>query len=180
MVRNVKYSLTKASNISQGIALSYIFYEVSKHPGIQQELRKELHSIASPLLFGGDQATAEQQLPPSEDLQRLPLLNAIIKEGLRLRNSPPGMDPRVTPPGSSSKIGPYKNIPPGIRVGAYTHLLHRSPDLFSDPYIWNPYRWLYEGNDVSDGKNRSLFAFSGGSRGCIGQHVSNECEYYFL
>lgn len=166
-----------------GIAFSYIFYQLSKHQEVQDELRKELVSVSlpdGPSLARHEQNVADEQLPPPEDLQRLPLLNAVIREGLRLRNSPPSMDPRVTPPGRSSAIGPYTDMPPGVRVGAYTHLLHRSGHLFDDARVWDPYRWLSEGSTSAsvDGKNRNrnraLFAFGGGSRGCIGQHVSNE------
>ncbi|GAB0139987.1 hypothetical protein EsHS_00000625 [Epichloe bromicola] len=160
-----------------GIAFSYIFYQLSKHPEVQDELRKELVSMPDvPFLARHETNVADEQLAPPEDLQRLPLLNAVIREGLRLRNSPPSMDPRVTPPGRSSAIGPYRDMPPGVRVGAYTHLLHRSRHLFDDARVWNPYRWLSEGSTSAsaDGKNRALFAFGGGSRGCIGRHVANE------
>lgn len=164
----------------KGIAFSYIFYQLSKHQEVQDELRKELVSVTDGPFPARhhEQNVADEQLPPPQDLQRLPLLNAVIREGLRLRNSPPSMDPRVTPPGRSSVIGPYKDIPPGVRVGAYTHLLHRSGHLFDEPRVWDPYRWLGEGGTSSDssadGKNRALFAFGGGSRACIGQHVANE------
>ncbi|KAM5480009.1 hypothetical protein McanCB56680_005155 [Microsporum canis] len=159
---------------TMGIAFSYLFYELSRHPTAQDDLRQELLSLPAPFYLDHSQSPSQQELPPPEDLQRLPFLNAVIRESLRLRNSPPGMDPRVTPQGCLSDIGPYKNIPPGVRIGAYTHLLHRSSDLYDDPLVWNPYRWLKKNGQYTDGKNKALFSFSGGSRGCIGQHIGME------
>lgn len=160
------------------MAFTYIFYQLSKHQDIQDEIRRELTSIPSPFKLPAISDESNGQLPPAEDLEKLPMLNAVIREGLRLRNSPPVIDDRVTPRGRLSTIGPYENIPSDVRAGAYTHMLHRNWDLYDDPSVWNPYRWLNDGGDESaKERNRFLFTFSGGSRGCIGQHMSNECKF---
>lgn len=171
---NIKYSPL----IFLAMVLTYLLYQLSRHPAHQDELHRELLSIASPFHLDLDQKPSLHELPPARDLQRLPFLNAIIQEGLRLRNTPPGMDPRVTPKHRLSDVGPYKNLPPGIRVGAYVHLIHRSSEYFDDPLVWDPYRWLTKDcQDQSTGrKRRVLLAFSGGSRTCIGQHLAVECK----
>ncbi|EFE45031.1 hypothetical protein TRV_00165 [Trichophyton verrucosum HKI 0517] len=160
------------------LVLTYLLYQLSRHPAHQDELHRELLSIASPFHLDLDQEPSLYELPPARDLQRLPFLNAIIQEGLRLRNTPPGMDPRVTPKHCLSDVGPYKNLPPGIRVGAYIHLIHRSSEYFDDPLVWDPYRWLIKDcQGQSTGRKRRVFlAFSGGSRTCIGQHLAVECK----
>lgn len=155
-----------------------MLYEISRHPEAQEELRRELLSINTPFYYDENDPSANQ-LPPSEHLQELPFLNAVIKEGLRLRNNTPGMDPRVTPTNQKSTIGPYKNLPPGIRVGTYGWCLHRLGDVFPDPLTWNPRRWLsVEGRD-SERQGSWYFAFSGGSRGCVGQQVAMESMKHF-
>jgi cytochrome P450 len=150
-------------------------YQLSRHTCVQEELRQELLSIKTPLAFEVDR-TPEELMALSDDLYHLPLLNAVIKETMRLRNSSANMDPRVTPPGQLSDIGPYKNLPPGIRVGGYAYLLHRSESQYSDPLKWNPYRWLEQSADSTTEGERAYFAFGGGSRGCIGQNVAYECK----
>ncbi|EEQ31209.1 conserved hypothetical protein [Microsporum canis CBS 113480] len=47
--------------------------------------------LSIPFYF--DQNQNSSGLPPPGDLQRLPFLNAVIRESLRLRNSPPSIDP---------------------------------------------------------------------------------------
>lgn len=166
------------TSIFLALVLTYLLYQLSRHPAHQDELHRELLSIASPFHLDLDQEPSLYELPPARDLQRLPFLNAVIQEGLRLRNTPPGMDPRVTPKHRLSDVGPYKNLPPGIRVGAYIHLIHRSSQYFDDPLVWDPYRWLIKDcQDQSTGRKRRVFlAFSGGSRTCIGQHLAVECR----
>ncbi|EFQ99570.1 hypothetical protein MGYG_02582 [Nannizzia gypsea CBS 118893] len=158
------------------MVLTYLLYQLSRHPTHQDELHRELCSLPSPFYLDTNEKWSQHGLPSAGDLQRLPFLNAIIQEGLRLRNTPPGMDSRVTPQQRLSDFGPYKNLPPGIRVGAYVHLIHRSNEYFHDPLAWDPYRWLTKnGQGQSMGAKRQvLLAFSGGSRTCIGQHLALE------
>lgn len=155
-----------------GTAIDYIFYELCRHPTAQDDLRHELFSL-KPRFYIDQKNLSSAALPPAEELHRLPFLNAVIKESLRLLNTP-RMNPRVTPPGHQSDLGPYKNLPPGIRVGGYACLLHRSGDLYDNPYIWNPYRWLHENSDSHEGKNGAFFAFSGGSRSCVAMYLAME------
>lgn len=161
------------------MSFTYVLYELSRHPEAQQDLRRELLALTRPFhwnLDGGldGQATRpglDDAMPSSGELCRLPLLNAVIKEGLRLRNNPPSMDPRVTPGGRRSDVGPLKNLPPGIRVSGYTCLLHRHSDLFPNPLAWDPSRWLGGGSSSGGG---ALLAFGSGSRACIGEHMAME------
>ncbi|KAJ6440269.1 peroxisomal membrane protein pex16 [Purpureocillium lavendulum] len=169
------YDHISAAEETTGLAFGYIFHQLSRHPTAQKDLRQELQSLQTPFCFNPVNPSSNV-LPNAEELQHLPFLNAVIKEGLRLFNHPQ-LDPRVTPPGRLSDVGWIKNLPPGVRVGAYPYLLNRSSDLYTDPYTWDPYRWLDEDTDHRPGKNRSIFAFSGGSRGCIGQHLAIELKY---
>jgi cytochrome P450 len=127
--------LSEVSHLTVGICASHILNQLSRHNDIQEQLREELFSIKAPFTFEVDRSP-EELMALSDDLYSLPLLNAVIKETLRY------MDPRVTPPGQLSDIGPYKNLPPGIRVGGYAYLLHCDSRQYLDPLTWNPYRWF--------------------------------------
>ncbi|KAI0405069.1 cytochrome P450 [Xylaria palmicola] len=153
-----------------GTVFAYIIYELSRHPDIQSELRAELRAAENPLIGNGD---APIDVPASETLERLPFLGAVVKECLRLRNTSPNADPRVTP-SHPCRIGPLMAIPPKTRVCSYGWCLHRNPDVYADPLTWNPRRWLPGGSDDPALAKKWFFAFGAGSRNCIGQHLAVE------
>ncbi|KAK3939384.1 cytochrome P450 [Diplogelasinospora grovesii] len=181
-----------------GTSFTYVIYEISRHQDAQDELRRELLSIENPFVY----TETSRSMPEPAALERLPFLNAVIKEGLRLRNNTPGSDPRVTPTHrATSSVGPVENLPPGVRVGAYAWCIHRNPDVFSNPTQWDPSRWIDThsrggvdsgiGSEVSSDSDRRpkekgskpdkwFFAFSGGSRGCVGQQTAVELMRYAL
>lgn len=63
-------------------------------------------------------------------------------------------------------------IPPGTQVGVCTYALHHNEEYFSDPYTFQPERWLV--NDKAKlAKMRSAFApFSVGARACAGKAMA--------
>ncbi|KAL4959453.1 cytochrome P450 [Aspergillus stella-maris] len=140
-------------------------------------LRHELLSINQPFLFRANQ---QDPLPTPDSLESLPLLNAVIKESLRLRNTGPSLNPRVTPAGRKSTLGPWTDIPPGTRVGAYAWCIHRDEDVFPDARTWDPYRWLPENDggtyseEVRAAQERWFWAFGSGSRRCSGMALALE------
>ncbi|KAI0855913.1 cytochrome P450 [Xylaria cubensis] len=151
--------------------LTYMVYEISHHQEIQNELRAELRSANNPLLGN---AANQTEVPSSDTLEQLPLMSAVIKESLRLRNTSPSADPRVTPAHCTSRIGIIPNVPPKTRVCSYGWCLHRNPDVYSNPLDWNPKRWLRGGCDDVALAKKWFFAFGAGSRNCIGQNIALE------
>ena len=107
-------------------------------------------------------------LPDPKDVDALPMLHAIVMETLRLHAAIPGGQPRVTP--ANTTLGPpgaeVHGIPSGVRVVSYAHSLHRNPQVFPEPEIWRPERWLdAEGHISIDGeKARWFWAFGSGGR----------------
>ena len=159
-----------------GITSTFLLYQISRHPDIQEALHQELLSVQNPFFLPGSPAEfMSAEMPAPNVLERLPLLNGIIRESLRLRNNQPSMDPRVTPAGTKSTVGPLKDLPPGIRVGYFAWLIQRRNDLYPDALQWNPWRWFDE-SEKNGMNNQSFFAFGRGPRGCVGQHVTVECE----
>ncbi|KAK6067506.1 cytochrome p450 [Seiridium cupressi] len=153
-----------------GTVYTYMLYELSRHADIQRELHDELCSVDNPL----NQADRPADICTSETLERLPLLGAVIKECLRLRNTSPNADPRVTPARGVSRIGSVSGVPPNTRVCSYGWCLHRNPDVYTDPLCWNPKRWLEGSCDNATAAKKWFFAFGAGSRSCIGQNIALE------
>ncbi|KAI1965948.1 hypothetical protein LOZ58_000849 [Ophidiomyces ophidiicola] len=155
-----------------GITFSYVILNVSRNPKIQEELRQELLSIKQPFQYHDGKHT---ELPTPQDLESLPLLNAVIRESLRLRNTAPTLNPRITPRGRRVTLGPCDDVPAGTRVGAYAWCLHRNEEGYPYPSTWNPKRWLVDAKDPMAGaRERWWWAFGSGSRQCLGQNLAME------
>lgn len=140
-------------------------YKISQYPDAQEQLRKELSSIKSPA------TESAEALPDPRELADLPFLNAVIYEGLRLRNNLPESGPRVTP--GHADIGSLRGLPRGIRVGAYTWSLHHDETVFPRAETWDPSRWI-EAGSKNQNLNKYMYTFGRGSRGCVGEQLAME------
>ncbi|EAS30709.3 cytochrome P450 monooxygenase [Coccidioides immitis RS] len=155
-----------------GITFSYVILNLSRNLEIQEQLRQELLSISQPFRYHNEKRT---ELPTPQTLEALPFLNAVIKESLRLRNTAPTLNPRITPTGRKVTIGPCDNVPAGTRVGAFAWCLHRNEEGYPNPRTWDPMRWIVDSSDPKAGaRERWWWAFGSGSRQCLGQNLAFE------
>lgn len=103
---------------------------------------------------------------PDAKLDDLPYLNAVVKEGLRLFPPIPMSLPRYVPEQGSVICG-YK-IPPRSIVSCQAYSLHLlNPDIYPNPEVFSPDRWLQKEGELE--RNRLFFAFASGGRGCVGK-----------
>ncbi|KAL9043687.1 MAG: hypothetical protein Q9214_003131 [Letrouitia sp. 1 TL-2023] len=156
------------------IAYTFVVYEISRHQEAQRKLHKELENLKSLKLPLGPSTS---DLPTAAELESLPLLNAMIKESLRLRGTLPTPNPRVTPLDKVTTIGPYKSIPGGIRISSFAWCLHRNENVFPDCENWRPERWLGELGDLGE-QERWFWTFGSGSRMCVGDSLAIEMIRY--
>ncbi|KAH8760076.1 cytochrome P450 monooxygenase-like protein [Hyaloscypha sp. PMI_1271] len=154
--------------------MTYLKWELSRNPGLQSALRKELLNLSSPLVYTPNASQGERRLPDPKELDSLPLLNAVLKEVLRVYPPTPALLDRVTPPGGAVIEG-YA-IPGGIRVGTSAKVMHLNEEVFSDAGSFVPERWLSDGKEESVNRikemNRWFWAFGSGGRMCIGNHFA--------
>ncbi|GJC84894.1 putative sterigmatocystin biosynthesis P450 monooxygenase STCB [Colletotrichum liriopes] len=106
-----------AGSDTTSITLTYLVWAVLKRPDLQDRLEKEVTSVGEEF----DDAA----------LEKLPLLNAVIDETLRLYGAAPGNLPRTVPPNGTTIAGFF--IPEGISVETQAFTLHRHPDVYTDP-----------------------------------------------
>ncbi|KAJ5305779.1 hypothetical protein N7508_004794 [Penicillium antarcticum] len=106
--------------------------------------------------------------PLAEVADRLPYLDAVLKETLRLYAPLPASEPRSM--SVDTTIDGYL-IPAGTVVSMSPYTLHRNPDVFSEPLKFNPERWLGHCADLAEMK-KWFWAFSSGGRMCIGLHLA--------
>lgn len=139
-------------------AISFILYNLARHPEIQQRARAEVQA----LLAGRDE---EEIL--WEDLSKLPYLTQCIKESLR--HTPPV--PVVARRLSKDIILDGKLAPAGTHVDIMINSLHHNPE------VWGQDHMTYDPDRFSDANLPNIdpyafIPFSAGSRNCIGQNFA--------
>jgi cytochrome P450 len=114
------------------------------------------HLLANPDVLAACRAEARAF---SGGFAQLPLLDAVVKETLRLNPVITEVGRRLTRP---MRIG-GRDIPAGVAVGPCIYLVHRRPDVWSDPERFDPARFV--GTRPSP---YEFLPFGGGSRRCLG------------
>jgi len=168
-----------AGHETSAIALTYLYWEMSKRPELQAQLRNEVQSLTPRIVWPPSDLDCDLHndfsLPDPKQIDALPLLQAIVMETLRLHAPIPGIEPRISPniPGGST-LGRYSGIPGGVRVSAMPYTLHRNATVFPDPESFVPVRWL--STHTSEAQLREMhrwfWAFGSGGRMCIGSHLA--------
>lgn len=102
-------------------------------------------------------------LPTPEACDKLPHLDAVIKETLRLYAPLPASEPRAHP--QDVTIDGLL-IPAGTAVSMAPFNLHRNPKVHREPLKFDPDRWLSSGQELAEMK--WFWPFSSGGRMCIG------------
>lgn len=99
-------------------------------------------------------------------LQANKLLDAVLKEGLRMYPPVPVGFPRFVPQGGVELKGYY--IPEGARVAGYQLATYRDERLWREPESFRPERWLGD-EKFKDDHLEALEPFSLGIRACPGK-----------
>jgi cytochrome P450 len=137
----------------------FLIWSLSRPQNIefQKRLIEEVKNIP-------DEDLNTDGIPRTDICDKLPYVDAVIKETLRLYAPLPGSEPRTLP--TATEIDGYC-IPPGTTVSIAPYTLHRNPDVFADPLKFNPNRWLDSSANFTKMK-QWFWAFSSGGRMCIG------------
>ncbi|KAG6401348.1 hypothetical protein SASPL_138201 [Salvia splendens] len=146
---NVAAIETTLWSIEWGIA------ELVNHPEIQSKLRHELDTV----LGQGVQIT-------EPDTTKLPYLQAVIKETLRLRMAIPLLVPHMNL--HDAKLGGY-DIPAESKILVNAWWLANNPDHWKKPEEFRPERFLEEEAKVeANGNDFRYLPFGVGRRSCPG------------
>ncbi|RFU80096.1 cytochrome p450 [Trichoderma arundinaceum] len=167
-------NVTGAGTETTGATKERAMFEVMSNPAVYKALTKELRdTFPDP---------KDMRLPA---LEKLPYLTGTIKEALsitpltrvllvRLNPGVPGRLPRVVPPDGATFNG--FDLAPGTVVSMSAWDMHNYPEVFPNPEVFDPTRWMGPADEVHL-RERYLVAFSRGSRGCVGQNLAM-CELY--
>ncbi|MEQ1502240.1 MAG: cytochrome P450 [Myxococcota bacterium] len=136
-------------------AMAFTFGLLARHPSVHRRLRAELASV-----LGDRPAT-------SADLDQLPFLDAVVKEGLRLY-PPAWILSRSTNEDVTIAGHP---IPKGSFLYVPIYAVHRLPSLWDDPEGFDPERWL-DGRAEVARKAGAYLPFGFGQRRCVGEPLA--------
>ncbi|KAL3462282.1 cytochrome P450 [Aspergillus heterothallicus] len=144
-----------------GVALANAFYYLAKHPAVYRKLQSELDEIfttPTPLLEFSN-----------ETLRRLPYLEAVINETIRLKPAVPSGQPRQTPPGGLQIDEMW--IPGDTIVVVPQHVIQRDDRYFPHGAEFIPERWL-EKKGTLIVHEEAFFPFQTGRYGCVGKQLA--------
>ncbi|KAK6514435.1 hypothetical protein TWF506_008828 [Arthrobotrys conoides] len=143
-VRDEALGFILAGTDTLTVTSTYLLWAVLRHKEVRRKLEVELSTL-------GDNIT-------DEGLQQLPYLRCVIKEALRLYAGAQIGLPR-TVPRSGTQLGPYF-LPEGTGVMTPIYSIHRDENIFREPAIFRPERWLNATQDME----AAILAFGGASR----------------
>lgn len=136
-------------------ALSGTMYYLLKNPEYMIKLQHELRSAFSSI--------DDMHL---DSLARVPFLEAVLKEGIRMYPPVPIGLPRVSPPGGMT-VGEHF-VPEGTVVAVHQLSTYRQEDNFKHAYEFKPERWLGD-LEFKDDRLDAFEPFSVGPRNCLGK-----------
>ncbi len=147
-VRDELLGMLQAGHDTLTSALTFAVYLLSKNGKIQEQCFDEL------AVLGGE-------IPSPRDLEKLPLLQAVFKETLRLY--PPAWALARVTNRDCTLWG--RDLKKGTVVNQVQYLTHRHPDYWQDPEEFRPDRFMKE---APLSHKYAYYPFAAGPRSCIG------------
>lgn len=174
LVQTMAVSMAFAGSETTAISLATVFYYLLRNPRCLARLMAELDSAARAGAF----SDYDTGLVTWHEAQRLPYLDAVVKEGFRMHPAPGLPLERIVPEGGLEIAG--RAVPGGTIVGCSAWVIHRNQEIFgADVEEFRPERWLVDealDREEEDRRisqmNGTMLHFGMGSRTCIGKNIS--------
>lgn len=141
------YTLFAAGHETSSNSLAWTLFLLDQHPAVLADLHDELAGA-----LGGD-------APSLEQLGRLPLLDRVVKESLRLMPPASLLVRQSTAP---FELGGFA-LPAGTTIFLSPFITHRMPEHWDAPQAFRPERW-----ERTDPSIYAYLPFGAGPRMCIG------------
>ncbi|CDO68382.1 hypothetical protein BN946_scf184815.g29 [Trametes cinnabarina] len=145
------------------ISIEIFLLAMLHHPEIQKKAQEEV-----------DRVVGTSRLPEYSDMESLPYVAALIKEVARWRPvAPTGFPHALTQ--DDTYNGHY--LPKGATVYANIHAIMQDPELFPEPDVFRPERFL----DTKHPKLQNFtIHFGFGRRICPGLHIANQSIFIVI
>lgn len=153
-VRDEAITVFLAGHDTSAAGLTWLWHNLARHPEVLERAATEVSALGT-------------GLPTAADLKRLPYLDAVLKETLRLH--PPAIGVFTREAVRDVEIGGYP-LKRGHQVQLLSFVTQRDPRFFPDPETFDPERF-------SAGRAESIpqyayFPFGAGPRVCIGRQFA--------
>jgi cytochrome P450 len=136
-----------AAHLTSAHTLTWTLFLLAQHPRIMARLYEELNQV----LNGA--------APQPEDLERMPFLDLVVKESMRILPASCYSQRIAAEP---VQLGPFQ-LQRGAAVIFSQFITHRIPEIYSQPDVFLPDRW----NSISPNAYAYL-PFGAGPRMCVG------------
>ncbi|XEV07013.1 hypothetical protein FSHL1_012300 [Fusarium sambucinum] len=166
-------TIVNAGTETTSWALAVITYFLLSQPETMSKLRAELSTVVDD----------PRHLPSWTTLEKLPYLGSVVNEGLRLSYGVSSRSARVPTTEDLVYRGEFNKqhttvvLPRGYAIGMSAAISHHDESVFPDSYSFTPERWIDDDGTIKKNLERSMLAFSKGSRGCLGKNLAL-CELY--
>ncbi|KAJ9635435.1 hypothetical protein H2199_008438 [Coniosporium tulheliwenetii] len=156
------------SDTSATVIRATMLYLMS-HPSTYRKVQEEIDAAVR-------SGRASSPVIRASEVQELPYLHAVIKEGMRIHPSVIGSIPKVVPPeGDTVEIdGKRVFLPGGTNVGYNAWGVHHRKDVFGeDADAFRPERWLEaKGEKLAYMEKTADLAFGWGKYQCLGKNIA--------
>jgi unspecific monooxygenase len=146
-IRDAVVTLLLAGHDTTSLALAWALEQIVPREDVVKNITDELRGVTG----GGP--------PRADQLSELEYLDAAIRESLRARTILAFVVRKTKQP----FVAGGREYPPGVLLSPCNHLVHRRADLYPEPEVFRPERFLerkYAGHE--------WFPFGGGNRTCLG------------
>lgn len=134
--------------------LTWLFFQLSQHPAIQEELYQEIAAVIG------------EAEPNEAHFEQMPLLKAIISEILRMY--PASWSIARKNISEENFLGLV--IPKGSNIWLSPYLMHRHRKYYKNPEAFRPDRFL--NGEMANNHKYAYFPFAAGPRGCVGEGLA--------
>lgn len=151
---------------SLACALGYI----ANNPELQDRLYAEVSAVLGP-----SDVTNGTPIPTADEVKNMELINAVIKETMRINPSVELIPPRIV--AKETTFGPY-TVPVGTQINVNIYSIQNNAKYWDHPDVFDPDRFMgvpaaNKGGAKGGKKEASAWIpFSAGSRVCIGMNFS--------
>ena len=146
--------------------VEFAMAEIMNQAEIMKKAQQELEAV-----IGKDKIVEES------DIRKLPYLQAVMKETLRLHPVSPLLVPHC--PSESCTVGGY-TIPKGSQVFVNVWATQRDPSIWENPLKFDPERFLNNSTWDFSGNDFNYFPFGSGRRMCAGIAMAERMVMYSL
>jgi cytochrome P450 len=136
---------------SSAAALTWCLFLLDQHPHIYNDLYDEIHGLL------------QGSAPSIEQLSKLPLLDNVISETVRLL-PPAGFALRYT--SKECELAGF-NLPKDAMIFVSSYVSHRICDIYEDPLRFDPQRW-----EKISPTPYEYVGFGAGAHSCLGRNLA--------